>query len=312
MVYNSKKFNIRYQAIFNSSSAKNTIKVWIVQPSTSIAQLIENFSISHKPKKFYEDVQGNKILYFEFKNQKNITIQMDIKATLYKNKFDLDQERISLPNASNQLSKQYTKSEKFLEQTPAIKNLTHQITSENNSVLDKLQSILNFIVKNFQYHYPIKQRGVKHLNLKNLKGDCGEYSSLFVTMCRILKIPTRNNTGFVIYGDEINNIYGHGWTNVYLKPYGWIEIDPLANNIRKVEKKYIYENNNYFLTFTKGFNLKIKPKIPKKFVFNYWEKIGLPITNTSVETLQPLIFASKNKIKFSDNIKLISNIKSPN
>lgn len=304
MKYNPKKFTIKYQAIFNSLDT-NDIKMWVAKPSNLYYQKIEKVLISPKPKNSYKDLKRNKILYFEFKNQKNINLQMDIKATLWRNKINLIKEKILAPSISSKLFEQYIKNEEFLEQTPAVKKMTYQITENDQFILDKIYSITKFLEKNFIYTYPVKKRGVKNLNLNSLCGDCGEVGALFVTMCRILGIPAINKTGYVIYYNELNNIYEHGWTSIYLKPYGWIDIDPLANNIEIENGKYIYKNNNYFLSFTEGYNLKIKPKIPNNFIFKYWKELGLPMTNKSVQILQPLIFASKNKVKFSDNIKLL-------
>jgi len=308
MRYCQKKFNIQYKATFDTIDANNIIKVWVVQPLTFLCQQIENFSISHKPKKYYKDIQGNKILYFEFKNPKKIAIQINIKAILGKHKINLKKKKVFLPPISTKLFKQYTKSEKFLEQTPAIKKLTCQITKTDDSILDKLQSIFNFIVRNFKYCYPVKKRGVKYLNLKNLKGDCGEYSSLFITMCRVLKIPARNQTGFVIFPKQ-KKITEHGWSNIYLKPYGWVDIDTqyasLEKNIGKGFKKYFAQRNDYKITFTNGFNIPIKPSIPYSYKKDYWNKFGLPLSNNSVQTLQPIVFSSKKKVQFKDSIRLI-------
>lgn len=306
MIYSPKKFNIQYQAIFNTSD-NNIIRVWLAQPLNSITQKIESFSISPKPQKYYKDTKENKILYFEFKDQENFNIQMDIKTTLWKNKIDLTKEKFSLPSALSKLFRQYTKTEKFLEQIPAVKKLTHQITKNNKSILDKIYSITKFLEKNFKYAYPIEKRGIKNLNLKNLKGDCGEVGALFVTMCRILGIPARNVTGYVIYEDELNNIYEHGWTNVYFNEIGWLPIDPLARNIKKTDNKYLYQQKNYFIALSHGFNIKLFPKIPVNYKIDFWNKLGLPLSQTNVQILQPLVFSSKDEISFKDNIALKQN-----
>jgi len=304
MIFSPKKFNIRYQANFNSPD-KNIIKAWIVQPLNSITQKVESFSISPKPQKYYKDTQGNKILYFEFKDQKNFNIKMDIKVTLWKNKIDLTKEKFLLPPTSSKLFQQYTKNEKFLEQTTSIKDLTRKIIDKDDFILNNIQSVFNFIIKNFKYSYPIKQRGAKHLDLKRLKGDCGEYSSLFVTMCRILKIPARNSTGFVIFPKR-KKIVEHGWASVYLKPFGWLDFDPQYASLEKDVKKYFAQRSDYRIIFTNGFNIPLKPVIPKNFQTNYWNKLGLPLTSNSVQTLQPIVFVSKKDIKFKDRIELMS------
>jgi len=303
MIFSPRKFNIRYQADFNNPN-KNNIRIWLAQPLNSITQKIESFSISPKPQRHYRDIQGNKILYFEFKNQKNINIKMDIKATLWKNKINLTEEKLSLPSVSTKLFKQYTKNEKFLEQTVAIKELTKEIIDKDDCILNKIQSIFNFIAKNFKYCHLVKQRGVKYLDLKQLSGDCGEYSSLFVAMCRILKIPARNNTGFVIFPKQ-KRIVEHGWASVYSKKIGWLDFDVQYTSLEKDTKKYFGQRSDYRIIFTNGFNIPLKPSIPKNFQINYWNDLGLPLTNNSVQILQPIVFASKKDIKFRGRIELI-------
>jgi len=301
MKHSPKKFNIRYKAFFNSPS-NNEIRAWIAQPLTFGCQKIESFSISPKPKNHYKDGQGNKILYFQFKNGGNIEIKIDFKATLWKDSFDMKKE-IVLLNKDKKL-KRFLKNEEFLKQMSEIKNLMNKITKDNKSDLDKIKSIFNFIVQNFKYCYPVKQRGVEKLNLNNLKGDCGEYSSLFVTMCRMLNIPARNNTGFII-SPTYKKIVEHGWASLYLKSYGWIDFDTqYASTEKGRSKKYFGQRNDYRIIFINGFNVSLKPSIPKNFNLNFWNNIGIPLKNNSAQTLQPIIFTYKNDLNFGDEIKI--------
>lgn len=297
MIQKSKEFNIKYRANF-VSPANNDVRIWVAKPANSKLQKIKKFSIFPMPQKIYQDNQGNKILYFNFKNQIKIEIKINIKVILKQNKVKLNKNNISI---SKNILKRYTKSERFLEQIPEIKNLTREITNNSKNNLDKIKLIFSFIAKNFKYCYPVKKRGVKNLDLNKLRGDCGEYSSLFVTMCRILGIPTRNNTGFVIFPKQ-RKISEHGWASVYFKPYGWIDMDPqyasLEKNIKTGTRKYFGQRTDYRITFINGFNIPLKPGVPKNFQVTYWKNLGLPMANNSAQILQPLVFASKNKIKF--------------
>ena len=288
MKHSPKKFNIEYRAKLTEIGKNNGIRAWVAQPSSFGCQKIEKFSIYPTPQKNYKDKQGNKILYFYFKDKKFIEIKMSIKTTLWKNETEIKKENI--PKVNIKLFNQYIKNEKFLEQTPEIKRLTHKITKNDELVLDKIKSIFDFISQNFKYCYPIKQRGVKNLKLNNLKGDCGEYSSLFVTMCRILRIPAKNNTGFVI-SPKYKKIVEHGWSSIYLKSYGWKDFDvQYATTEKNSAKKYFGQRNDYRIIFTNGFNIPLKPSTPKSL--------------KSVQILQPIFFISKQKIQFRDIIKL--------
>lgn len=304
MIQKSKEFNIEYKANFVSRT-NNDIKIWVTKPVDSKLQEIKKFSILPVPQKIYQDNQRNKILYFDFKNQRKIEIKFNVKAILKQSKTELNRDRILVPK---NILKRYIKNEKFLEQTQEIKKLTKEITKNSKNDLDKIKSIFNFIMKNFKYCYPVKKRGVKNLDLNKLRGDCGEYSSLFVTMCRILGIPARNNTGFIIF-PKYEKISEHGWASIYLKPHGWVDVDPqyasLEKNIKTGIKKYFGRRIDYRITFINGFNIPLKPVVPKNFQVTYWKNLGLPMANNSVQILQPLVFAPKSKIKFKDNIKLI-------
>lgn len=304
MIYSPKEFNIRYQATLYAAG-ESSIRVWLSQPLNFATQKIESFSISPKPQKHYKDAQGNKVLYFEFKDSKKISIQMDITATLWKNNIDVFKEDLSFPSASTKLFRRYTKNEKFLEQIAAIKDLTRKVTSEDKCIVNAIQSVFNFIVRNFRYRYPITQRGMKYVDVKRPEGDCGEYSSLFVTMCRILKIPARNNTGFVIFPRQ-KKVIEHGWASLYLKRLGWLDFDTQYASLEKNTNKYFGKRSDYRIVFTNGFNIPLRPNIPKDFKTDYWNRCGLPLTKSSVQTLQPMIFASKEDVKFRDSIELLS------
>jgi len=299
-----RKFNIEYSANFNSIQNNHNLKIWMVKPQSSVYQKLEEFKVSERPSSCYEERNANKILYFDFKKINNLNFKIKMKVVLKNNELEFDKKITNATKNVRQL-KNYVKSEKFLEQTDKIKKLTEKITQKEKFIPDKIIAITKFLKSNFEYVYPIKKRGVKNLNLKNLKGDCGEVGALFVTMCRTLGIPAINNTGYIIYFDELNNIYEHGRTSIYLNEIGWLQIDPLAENIKKSKSKYIYEQKNYLLTLTCGFNVKLSPQIPEGYNIKYWNKLGLPLTQNSVQVLQPIVFSSEKKIEFKDSIRLI-------
>ncbi len=54
-------------------------------------------------------------------------------------------------------------------------------------------------------------------------GDCTEYSDLFVALCRAKGVPARVVEG---YTSSWTNVPQHNWTEVWLRGYGWVSIDP--------------------------------------------------------------------------------------
>ena len=54
------------------------------------------------------------------------------------------------------------------------------------------------------------------------KGDCGIFALLFITLCRICKIPARWQSG--LYATE-TSAGSHDWAQFYIAPYGWLFAD---------------------------------------------------------------------------------------
>ncbi|MBU1130946.1 transglutaminase-like domain-containing protein [Patescibacteria group bacterium] len=206
----------------------------------------------------------------------------------------------------NNLLPRFLSSEKFLEQTNDIKKLSLRITKNKKSLYDKMETIFHFVTNNFKYCYPVKNRGVKNLKLDKLIGDCGEYSSLLITMLRCLGLPSRNQTGFVI-DPKSKKIVEHGWASAYIKPYGWMDLDAQYASIDKENwRNYFFQRSGYRINFVNGFNIPIKPRLSPKFMSDNQKKIDTPFSYNSIQTLQPIFFVFKERIKFKENFTFSS------
>jgi hypothetical protein len=75
-----------------------------------------------------------------------------------------------------------------------------------------------------------------------------------------------------------------------------LDFDPQYASLEKDWKKYFAKTSDYRIVFTKNFN------IPLKF---YRDAEGVEIIKMSAQTLQPIAFISKNKIKFKHKIQII-------
>lgn len=295
------KVRILYHASFKSAKDNETF-IWLAEPTNLDGQKIQNFSVNLKPDSRYLS-KGNIIHHFKLFNQ-NIELNVDIKATLSQQ--HIDDKILIFPELPKEISGYYLKSEKYLEQTLEVIELTKKITNGTKTLKEKVETIFKYVVKNFKYCYPVDKRGITNLDLKNLTGDCAEYSSLFVTMCRISGIAARNVTGFVVFEDK-KQIVEHGWAQVYVKGE-WLDADTqyasLEKNIGIGMKKYLYNRSDYRIIFTIGFDIELKPHIPNHFKISTMEDLKIIVDSNRAQVLQPLVFASKNKIDYRDNIIL--------
>lgn len=302
-----KKYKIKYTAVLKTS--KPGIKLWLAQPINRDYQKISNFSISLPIQSKYQDPYKNTVNYLNFPKNNEIKLEADFEV---QNKFfkkNIDAQKTKLPLKKSLVFKNYTKNVKFLEQTPTMKKLAYLLSKNEKNPINIAQKIFSYTINNFQYQHPVKKRGVKNLRLNNLKGDCGEYSGFFATLCRINHIPTRINTGFVVF-PENKAIKEHAWNSIYLKPYGWLDVDTQYGALEKNQeiafKKYFCKRGENRISFIINYNIPIRPRIPQDYKLNYWKECYLSISKNYVQILQPLIFATKHPVSlFKEKFKLI-------
>ena len=254
MKKHSKQFNLSYKVKFDYKN-NNQVEFWLAKAVNNKYQKIIDFQTSQKAIRKYIDKQDNSILYFVLQDKKDFVADFSVKLSKDTKAINKNWAIVKKPE-----NKKYLKSELFLEQTLAIKKLTKEITKEKKILHDKVKVIFDFVADNFKYQYPVKNRGAKNLNLKNLRGDCGEYSALLVTMLRIIGVPAKNQTGFVIYPKE-KKVLEHAWVSAYLGKAGWLDFDPQYAAIEKNKAKYFGQRSDYRIVFTSGSNIRLKPGV---------------------------------------------------
>lgn len=119
-----------------------------------------------------------------------------------------------------------------------VKNLTLEITKNQNTPWEKLLAIEKYLKENYPYSLdipPLREDldAVEDFLFVTKKGYCEQFATAFAIMSRILGIPSRFITGFSpgelnpwtgMYEVRMKN--AHAWVEVYLEPIGWIPIDP--------------------------------------------------------------------------------------
>ena len=128
----------------------------------------------------------------------------------------------------------YTQSSKpFIDiEQPYLFDISEAILAESDDLLDYAERCYLFVASRFEYGE--RESGFKTLNytLLNRKGDCGNLSSVFITLLRMQGIPARHLMGFRPDGGL------HVWADFYLQNYGWIPVD--------VTYKHDYPSQDYF------------------------------------------------------------------
>lgn len=198
------------------------IRVHLPIPQNAIQ--IKNIKIlntSHEPKYISREDYPQRTVYFEeiLNGDDEFTVEYSYENHIRYN--DLSPDKVSIYQPSF-----YT--EEYLPQirfTPYLIELTDMIVRNETNSLIKARKIYDYITKNVQYSFVRQYAAITNIPeyaALNLKGDCGVQALLFITLCRIAKIPAKWQSGLVV---NPNFIGCHDWAQFYIEPYGWLFAD---------------------------------------------------------------------------------------
>ena len=109
--------------------------------------------------------------------------------------------------------------------TPYLRALTEQVAGEETNPLRKARRIYDYITAHVMYSFVRQYSTIANLPeymAAGLKGDCGIYALLFITMCRIAGVPAKWQSG--LYATPLD-IGCHDWAQFYAEPFGWLYAD---------------------------------------------------------------------------------------
>ncbi len=89
--------------------------------------------------------------------------------------------------------------------------------------LEIVKKLYGYVIDNLEYGGLFEEEFGAVQALAQKKGDCTEYSDLFVALCRAKGLPARVVTGYTIRFDNIPP--KHHWTEVYFENLGWVPFD---------------------------------------------------------------------------------------
>ncbi|TFG04679.1 MAG: transglutaminase domain-containing protein [Promethearchaeota archaeon] len=135
---------------------------------------------------------------------------------------------------------QYCRGTKFWEvNDPDLMGIAKTLRTESgDDVLSYLRNTYNFVQKNIKFRENQDQRFGARRALQEGKGDCDEFSDLFITLCRISHIPARRIIGVLLTGSDTFSL--HAWAEVYIPLYRiWVPFDAALNEFASIKWNYL-------------------------------------------------------------------------
>ncbi|MHC4570200.1 MAG: transglutaminase-like domain-containing protein [Planctomycetota bacterium] len=220
------EFDLKYD--FSVPGETRMISLVVLIPKTIPGrQKIISRGYSHKPSRIFHE-NGNHYAEFMIREpQRHEEVKIRVKAELFP--YDWLNVRTGAaedPNGNGRPG-DFLAHERYLEcGDEAIRQIAEGIKGENE--LDVVKGIYDGVLDHMDYVINGKddKGALKALELG--KGDCTEYSDLFVALCRAKNIPARVVTGYTVRTDVATS--KHNWTEVYMKDRGWVPIDPTTGD----------------------------------------------------------------------------------
>ncbi len=133
---------------------------------------------------------------------------------------------IAYPDAGNPTEDDLSEQYPHIAFTPYLKKLAKEIAGNETNPLKLARLVYNYVTQNVRYSfmrsYILIERHAEYVAL-NHKGDCGLQAILFMTLLRILGVPTRWQSGLVVDPKGTGN---HDWAQFYTEEFGWLFADP--------------------------------------------------------------------------------------
>lgn len=197
-------------------------------PIDHLGQRIENIRITPEPADLIEDaVNGNRFIIWKrsgAEKERALVFYFDFDMYHSEVNVPLDPARVEPYDTSSPEYLRNIISEGWLDISREVRLKAAEIAGNETNPCLKARAIYNWLAANLRYEYiePAGRGATK--TLKRLKGDCGEFSALFVAMCRSLSIPARTVTSNWMSSG------GHQWAEFLLPPYGWVPVDATVAN----------------------------------------------------------------------------------
>ncbi len=104
-----------------------------------------------------------------------------------------------------------------------IVDLAREATADASTDVARVRKLVHFVDRFVVDSYSAEPLTVLDL-LSTPKGDCTEHALLFSTLARAVGIPSREVTGLLYLGDDVQAFGGHAWNEVVLDGH-WTPVD---------------------------------------------------------------------------------------
>lgn len=183
--------------------------------------------------------------------------------------------------------------DKLIPTDDAARKLADDITKTlpaDASSTAKARAIFDHVVSSMTYDKSGEGwgRGDFHYACAAKKGNCTDFHSLFIGLCRAAGIPARFIMGVSVPEGQSGSVQGyHCWAEFFDRDSGWVPVDASFALTKKQPDYYFGNLDPHRVAFTIGRDLVLQPAqeadLLNYMIFAYAERNGKPVpTKTTI------------------------------
>ena len=305
-----KQGKMTFNITIRTNETAEIVRLWVPYPVSNIDQKIENVTITGNYDYngiYREGIYGNMILYAEWNKPEsfpNLNFSFDVWRTevILKN-FPDEEGEIPIE------MQEFLKPTNLAPNSGIVKDVADEVTKGKITILSKATAIYDYVIEHGQRDPNLNfcGNGDVCILLKNLRGKCVDFSSVFVALSRSSGVPAREllGTRFSKNGD-ITGAY-HCRAEFYLPNYGWVPVDPsdvaklMLNENLNINDAKVLEARDYFfgaqtetyIDLSTGRDVVLNPEQDEGplnyFMYPYAEVNGIALDFISQEYLKYIV-----------------------
>ncbi|GGC83597.1 transglutaminase-like domain-containing protein [Enterococcus wangshanyuanii] len=198
------------------------VRVYLPLPkSCKQASEIEILNTTPEATFIAPEEEAQRTVFFETTLEEDQVFSVEYSYINHVDYVELEPEKAIMEQPDFELSEQLP----HIRFTPYLEQLLEEILAGETNPIKKARKIYDFITTKVNYSFMREYFTIDNISeyaAVNLKGDCGVQAILFITLCRMAKIPAKWQSGLYV-----SQYYTgcHDWAQFYVAPYGWIFAD---------------------------------------------------------------------------------------
>ncbi len=114
---------------------------------------------------------------------------------------------------------------------PRMRALVRELGSDFDSDLDKVHALSRMLAEKIKYETGTTevQTGAEEAIVAG-KGVCQDHAHALICAARLMGMPARYVSGYLMMNDRVDQDAGHAWAEVFIEGIGWIGFD-VSNGI---------------------------------------------------------------------------------